>query len=126
MNCRQKIEDLLNINYFDETITHQEKWASLVNLFGLDNFRRFLPEPEKLYEYFKVDYYFNNWKEFTLVNFECVGRCILHNYGRLYNITSVSKCDYVCLAKSAARLLVDEYIKDNEYLTEHYLFNKEI
>ena len=94
-------------------------------MFGLDKFIRFLPEPEKLYEYFKIDYYFNNWKEFTLLDFERVGRKILYYDGRYYGITSASKCDYVCLAKSAARLLVDVYIKDNEYLTEHYLFNKE-
>lgn len=34
-----------------------------------------------------------------------------------------SQCDYACLAKSAARQLAINYLKDNEYLTEHWLFN---
>lgn len=123
MNCRKLIEKLTGKSYFDKSITHQEKWMYIVNLIGLDSFKQMLPDAEKLAKYYLIDEYFNNWKEFRLDDFETVGRILLKANAKRLDITAASKCDFVCLAKSAARYIALNYLKDNEYLTEHWLYN---
>lgn len=123
MNCRQLIEKLTGKNYFDKSIPHQDKWMCIVNLIGLDYFEKLLPDAEKLAKYYTVDKYFNNWSEFSLYNFEQVGRKLLKLHAWRLDITAASECDFVCLSKSAARQLALNYLKDNEYLTEHWIFN---
>lgn len=123
MNCRKLIEKLTGKSYFDESITHQEKWMCIVNLIGLGYFEKLLPDAEKLAKYYTVNEYFNDWFEFSLSDFERVGRRLLRDNAKRLDITSASPCDFVCLSKSAARQLAINYLKDNEYLTEHWLFN---
>lgn len=123
MNCRKLIEKLTGKSYFDESITHQDKWMCIVNLIGLDYFKKLLPDAEKLAKYYTINQYFNDWHEFSLSNFEKVGRRLLIDNAKQLDITTASQCDFVCLAKSAARQLALNYLKDNEYLTEHWMFN---
>ena len=67
MNVRQAIERLTGKNYFDSTITHQQKYEALIDALGREACISMLePTAEELKKYYKIDEHFNNWKNIHL------------------------------------------------------------
>lgn len=111
MNVRQTIEKLTGKDYFDKSISHQEKYEALINALGREACISMLePTPEELKEYYKIDKYFNNWKKYPLKYWDATGFQMFRRLGRKLNITSCSECDCCCLAKSVARMIIGKTV----------------
>lgn len=109
MNVRQTIEKLTNKDYFDESISHQEKYEALINALGYSECVNILNIPkDKLEKYFKIDEHFNNWREYPLSYWTNAGDSMLTALGYKLHITAKSKCECCCIAKSVARMIIDE------------------
>lgn len=109
MNVRQTIEKLTGKDYFDKSITHQEKYEALINALGYGECVKILNIPkDKLEEYFKIDKYFNNWREYPLSYWTKAGDSMLKALGYKLHITARSECDCCCIAKSVARMIISE------------------
>lgn len=107
MNVRQTIEKLTGKDYFDNTISHQEKYEALINALGATQCMNILNIPkDELENYYKIDKYFNNWRKYPLRYWDKVGDIMLRTLGHRLNITSRSECDCCCLAKSVARMII--------------------
>lgn len=109
MNVRQTIEKLTGKDYFDKSISHQEKYEALINALGYDKCVKILNIPkDELKKYFKIDKYFNGWRKYPVHYFDRAGMCMLTHLGHKLNITEVSICDGCCVAKSVARMIINE------------------
>lgn len=109
MNVRQTIERLTGKDYFDKSITHQEKYEALINALGATACIAILDIPKsELERYYEIDKYFNNWEKYPLKYWDATGYQILRRLGRKLNITSCSESDCCCIAKSVARMIVGE------------------
>ena len=109
MNVRQTIEKLTGKDYFDKSISHQEKYEALINALGYDECVKILNIPkDELKEYFKKDEYFNNWRKYPLYYFDTVGKYMLLGLGHKLHISAMSECDCCCVAKSVARMIINE------------------
>lgn len=61
MNVRQAIEKLTGLDYFDNAISHQEKYEALINALGTTACIAILDIPkDELEHYYKIDKHFNN------------------------------------------------------------------
>ena len=109
MNVRQTIEKLTGKDYFDKSISHQEKYEALINALGYDECVKILNIPkDKLKKYYKKDKCLNNWRKYPLHYFDTVGKYMLLSLGHKLHITEMSVCDGCCLAKSVARMIINE------------------
>lgn len=109
MNVRQTIEKLTGKDYFDKSITHQEKYEALINALGYNECVKILNIPKnELEEYFKIDKYFNNWRKYPLVYWDKAGDSMLEALGYKLHITARSACDCCCIAKSVARMIISK------------------
>lgn len=109
MNVRQAIERLTGKNYFDSTITHQQKYEALIDALGREACISMLePTSEELKEYYKIDEHFNNWKKYPLKYWDAAGFQMIRRLGRKLNITSCSEYEGCCIAKAAARMIISE------------------
>ena len=109
MNVRQTIEKLTGKDYFDKSISHQEKYEALINALGYDECVKILNIPkDELEDYFKKDEYFNNWRKYPMYYFDSAGMSMLTHLGRKLHITAMSPCDCCCVAKSVARMIINE------------------
>ena len=109
MNVRQTIEKLTGKDYFDKSISHQEKYEALINALGYSECVDILNIPkDELEEYFKIDKYFNNWRKYPLDYWTKAGDSMLKTLGYKLHITARSACDCCCIAKSVARMIIDE------------------
>lgn len=109
MNVRQTIEKLTGKDYFDKSISHQEKYEALINALGYDECVKILNIPkDELRKYFKKDEHFNNWSKYPLHYFDIAGKLMIIRLGRKLHITAMSECDCCCVAKSVARMIINE------------------
>lgn len=114
MNVRQAIEGLTGKNYFDSTITHQQKYEALIDALGREACISMLePTSEELKEYYKIDEYFNNWRKYPLKFWDATGFYMIRRLGRKLNITSCSECEACCLAKAVARIKMKGELRKN-------------
>lgn len=109
MNVRQTIERLTGKDYFDNSISHQEKYEALINALGYSECVEILNIPkDELEKYFKKDEYFNNWRKYPLGYWDKAGDRMLTTLGYKLHITARSECDCCCVAKSVARMIIGE------------------
>ena len=109
MNVRQTIEKLTGKNYFDKSMSHQEKYEALINALGYSECINILNiSKDKLENYFKKDKYFNNWYDYPLNYWTKKGDIMLKTLGHKLHITERSECDCCCIAKSVARMIINK------------------
>lgn len=109
MNVRQKIESLIQKDYFDTSITHEEKWEALINALGRKACISWIALTKtELQNYYERDKHFNNWKKYPLEYWDKIGKRIFQTLGRQIGITSYSLSDCVCLSKTIARIKINK------------------
>lgn len=109
MNVRQAIEKLTGKDYFDNSLSYQEKYEALINALGYSKCVDILNIPkDELEKYFKIDKHFNNWRAYPVGYWDKAGYSMLRTLGYKLHITAWSECNCCCLAKSVGRMIISE------------------
>lgn len=114
------INEKLGITSFTN-IDHREKYGKIVELVGLDNFKRLMPEePEVLAKKLEQDINLNNIKlsrwDAIAGTYELYKQTDSELKRLLYKqgITCYSPAELVSILKEAAKEIVEEYNKEKE------------